>query len=162
MWQRGSRPLVLTVSSSSPPPPPHTCGLGLSYIGVVSNPRAALESPNLPGGGWFTNGPFGWGYYGHDGMKRCNGTWVPGSTTATFGEGSKVRVCVLHCVHCVWFVVVVHVAAQHMRPASKDLAAFCEGGAFMGLLCDLCCLPPFCNTLYPCHTRGLNFVPMWW
>jgi hypothetical protein len=63
----------------------------------VSDPKAALESPNLPGGGWFTNGPFGWGYYGHDGMKRCNGTWVPGAATATFGEGSKVCMCVCVC-----------------------------------------------------------------
>ncbi len=60
------------------------------FIGVVSDPYGAIQAPNLTGGGWFPNGPFGWGYYGGDGSKRHNGQWIAGATTASFGEGCKV------------------------------------------------------------------------
>jgi hypothetical protein len=61
------------------------------FVGVVADIRGAQQAPNFSGGGWFPNGPLGWGYCGRDGTKRHNGAWVPGATTATFGAGSRVR-----------------------------------------------------------------------
>ena len=121
------------------------------FVGVVSDPQGALEAPNFTGGGWFCNGPFGWGYYGHDGAKRANGQWLPGAATQPFGEGCKV--CVAVCV-CVCFCVRV---CLHGRMV-EYLVIY-----YFVISCPWMCrfrYPAFCAALYHLrHRLRLRLTP---